>query len=239
MLGGNFNEVLGGGFREGVADILARAGGQEEKKMKNFIKKHKYFLLFAIALGLLLPFGACEFDDPDDEPTSSNKPSNPAEKPAENPAEKPAENPAENPAEKPDYTGHPIVGDWSYGSAHPYDWFNPLSGMQGASGLARGYAFRADGTFSDYMVILGSPSSDGWWYSKGKYKIEGNKLVLFDSIETYRKQGDPLESYENKRQERDIVYLFEISADGKVLNINHGGSFTEYRPTNDFPSALK
>ena len=80
------------------------------------------------------------------------------------------------------------IGFGNYGGAH---W--SISNQIGAQ-----YAFRADGTF-DYFWNSNNLKQK----SRGKFRVNGNKLILFDIVEDVERQ------YTNKRVD-DRTYVFEF-----------------------------
>ena len=109
----------------------------------------------------------------------------------------------------------PITGAWVYGVTKaiywPYEEWTKINFLYGtAVGL---YQFRADGTYK-YQFRSSNNYSDTYIQHQGKYRVEGNKIVVFERTENYIDFDYPNDSYENKPLgERTYYYQFTQTDD--------------------------
>ncbi len=76
-----------------------------------------------------------------------------------------------------------IVGTWS--SEGPYGTIvDPAGGVAGSISNGEWYAFRADGTYR-YVIISSGISISGGVAKDGRYRLEGDEIVLYDSKESW------------------------------------------------------
>ncbi len=77
-----------------------------------------------------------------------------------------------------------IAGTWS--SEGPYGTFvDPATGAAtGSAANGEWYAFRADGTYR-YVIISSGISLSGGVARDGRYRLDGDEIVLYDSTESW------------------------------------------------------
>ena len=114
-----------------------------------------------------------------------------------------------------------VVGTWLYGSARaewPYEEWTKTNFLYGvAAGL---YTFRSDGAYS-YQFRSYTGFFDDYVQQQGKYRVDGNRIILFDRTEDYIDFEFPNENYSGKvLGERVLYYQFTQMSNGiEAMNI--------------------
>ncbi|MEQ8167564.1 MAG: hypothetical protein ABRQ38_01595 [Candidatus Eremiobacterota bacterium] len=120
-----------------------------------------------------------------------------------------------------DTSRNPLAGVWSDTGSH-MDIVDVNTGsFKSDSSFQFWYVFREDGTFS-YVGYAYSPSSKGMCYTNGKYRVQGNKIILSDCTETWKPYpGDITPEYKNKPLHKlnGVVLEFSFKDNGKTLII--------------------
>ena len=93
----------------------------------------------------------------------------------------------------------PIVGVWVYGVPKASEWaiseWTKTNFLYGTSvGL---YEFKANGTYL-YRLRTSNNVLDVFFQNQGKFRVEGNKITLFDRTENYMDFDLPRDNYQNK-----------------------------------------
>lgn len=116
---------------------------------------------------------------------------------------------------------NPLAGVWS-DSGSDIDIVDVNTGsFKSTSSFQFWYVFREDGTFT-YVGYAYSPASKGICYTDGKYRIQGNKIILSDCTETWKPYpGDMTPGYKNKPLDKlnGVTLEFSFKDNGKTLII--------------------
>ncbi|MCL2466463.1 MAG: hypothetical protein FWF02_06790 [Micrococcales bacterium] len=113
----------------------------------------------------------------------------------------------------------PIVGEWHSSSAVADFLYSQRDlTTYGGGGTGTGYCFRADGTYTSYIVTTGYGlgSLAGWVIEDGKYRIEGNQVVMYDRYATAVNSDDPESSRGRQPQNGNKERTFEVLANGNL-----------------------
>ncbi|MEQ8192163.1 MAG: hypothetical protein ABRQ39_29635 [Candidatus Eremiobacterota bacterium] len=117
--------------------------------------------------------------------------------------------------------GNPLAGVWSDTGSH-MDIVDVNTGsFKSTSSFQFWYVFREDGTFT-YVGYAYSQSSKGLCYTNGKYRVQGNKIILSDCTETWKPYpGDITPEYKNKPLDKlnGVTLEFGFKDNGKTLII--------------------
>jgi hypothetical protein len=115
--------------------------------------------------------------------------------------------------------GNPLAGVWSDTGSH-MDIVDVNTGaFKGDSSFQFWYVFREDGTFT-YVGYAYSQVSKGICYTDGKYRVQGNKIILSDCTETWKPYpGDMTPEYKNKPLDKlnGVVLEFGFKDNYKTL----------------------
>jgi len=117
----------------------------------------------------------------------------------------------------------PIVGEWHTSSVMGDYMYDAQSlSSYGGGGTGEGYCFRANGTYTYYIVSTGyGPGSlAGWLIEDGRYRVEGNQVVLYDRYSSYTNTKNPSASRPKEKADGDTVYAFEVVSNDE-LNVQN------------------
>ena len=109
----------------------------------------------------------------------------------------------------------PIEGGWET-SSHTVDFLRNSSTQQsyGGGSTAQAYDFHGNGTF-EYIIITtgyGPGTMAGWVRTEGKYKINGDQIILYNQYDSYTSTKNPSNSYKDKPS-HDETRKFELVFD--------------------------
>jgi len=108
-----------------------------------------------------------------------------------------------------------ILGGWETSSGGvDYLFDRATRRSYGGGSTTRAYFFHKDGTFQNAVVTTGyGPGTKaGWFIIKGKYKISGNQIILFNASASWTDTNYPSESYKDEPT-RDETLRFELVRD--------------------------
>ena len=151
-----------------------------------------------------------------------------------------------------DSVANAILGTWTNGSTSLDYKFDRITRRSYGSGSTdKWYTFHENGTFENAIVSTGyGPGTKaGWLIIKGKYKISGNQIILFNASGSWTDTNYPSNSYKDEPT-RDETLRFELVRDnntGKtILKIqNSSGSYYNFwkqkdnKNQSDQPSYVK
>ena len=93
----------------------------------------------------------------------------------------------------------PIVGVWVYGVPKASEWpieeWTKTNFLYGTAVAL--YEFKANGTYL-YRFRSYNNYSDAFFQNQGKYRVEGNKITVYDRTENYIDFDYPKDNYQNK-----------------------------------------
>ena len=96
-------------------------------------------------------------------------------------------------------TNSPIIGTWVYGVPKAAEWtIEEWTKKNFLYGTAVGlYEFKANGTYL-YRIRSYNTYSDTYIQHQGKFRVEGNKITVFERTENYMDFDYPKDNYQNK-----------------------------------------
>jgi len=113
----------------------------------------------------------------------------------------------------------PIVGEWHTSSVIA-DFMYSAQKMTsyGGGGTGEGYCFRADGTYTYYIVTsgYGAGTMAGWVVEDGRYQVDGTRVILSDRYASFTNTKDPSRSYRDKKEEGNNVYEFALLSNDEL-----------------------
>ena len=117
--------------------------------------------------------------------------------------------------------GNPLAGVWS-DTGSDMDIVDVNTGsFKSTSSFQFWYVFREDGTFT-YVGYGYSTVSKGICYTDGKYRVQGNKIILSECTETWKPYpGDSTPEYKNRPLDKlnGVVLEFGFKDNYKTLMI--------------------
>ena len=108
-----------------------------------------------------------------------------------------------------------IAGTWIYGDQSAAGWTYEKwtdKNFFSAQALIL-FEFREDGTYLRRFRAYNT-FGDDFLEHKGKYRVEGNKIIVYDRIETYTDFYYPKESYTDKALAGEYTYYYQFTRSG-------------------------
>ena len=110
-----------------------------------------------------------------------------------------------------------IVGTWLYGDQTAISWtyaeWTDKNTFSIPGHVAIMFVFRADGTYLRRFRAY-NKFGDTFLDHTGKYRVDGNKIIVFDRVETCIDFYSPEENYSNKALAEGYTYYYKHTQSG-------------------------